>query len=170
MMPGYVPAPTAGNVWVYVHVTKFGTATDLSGVYVSLSGSGQTTKSDYTNAAGVVMIQWPNATTTYVNAVKSGYTTGIKVFDTSDYGPDFVDVSLHPGTQTLTIVPTTGPGGTVPTTVGPWGTPGAQGTMPAGYTNSQGQAMMDFLAANGMGLVMLCFVFTIIGLIKMAAK
>ena len=83
---------------------------------------------------------------------------------TSDFGPDTVNVQLHAGTQTMTIVPTTGPGGTVPTTVGPWGTPGPEGTMPAGYTNAQGQRMMDLLAFYGYDLVLLCILVTILAL------
>jgi hypothetical protein len=126
---------------------------------------GLTTKSDTTDASGVVRLQWPNATTAYINVVKAGYTTGIKVIETSDFGPDTVNIALHKGVQTMTIVPTTGPGGTVPTTIGPWGTPGPGGTMPAGYTNSQGQVMMDFLAANGLSLVQLCFLVTILALL-----
>jgi PKD repeat protein len=163
MVPGYVPSPLAGNVWVYVHVTESGA--DLSGTYISLSSTGLYTKSDTTDSSGIARFQWQNSTEVYINAAKAGYTTSSRVITTSAPGPDFVSIELHKGTQTLPLTPTLGPGGTVPTTIGPWGTPGPEGTMPLGYTNAQGQRMMDLLAVHGYDLVLLCIMVTILALL-----
>jgi len=174
MIPGYVPPAATGYVWVYVHVTDWSGSNDIADARVSLSGLGLTTRSDYTDSSGIVHIQWPNATEAYINTGKAGYTTDMTIITTSDFGPDTVNVRLHAGTQTMTIVPTTGPGGTVPTTLGPYGsqTPGPGSTMPSGYTNTQGQAMMDLLAFYGYDLAMLCILVTILAMlgVKLGAK
>ena len=160
MIPGYLPPATTGKIWVYVIVDENGA--NLPGVTVSLSGTGQTTRSDVTDGTGSVHIQWPNLSEVYINAAKAGYTTSSRVFTTSASGPDTIRISLHKGTSTMPLTPTPGPGGTVPTTANPYGTPGPLGTMPAGYTNNQGQIMMDYLASHGLELVELCFLVTIL--------
>ena len=163
MIPGYVPPAADGKIWVYVHVTDWMGTQDIQNAYVSLSGYGLTTKSDYTDASGIVHLQWSNSSTAYINVVKPGYTTEVRVVTTSAFGPDVVTIAIHAGTVSSTITPT--PGGTAIPTVNPWGTPAPGGTMPAGYTNNQGQEMMDFLAANGMSLVEICFMVTILALL-----
>lgn len=165
MIPGYVPPAADGYVWVYVHVTDWSGSQDISGASVSISATGKSTVQGTTDSSGIVHLQFPNATESYINTAKAGYTTAMTVITTSDFGPDTVNVKLHAGTQTMTIVPTTGPGGTVPTTASPWGTPGPYGTMPSGYTNAQGQMAMDYLAANGLMLVQLCVLVTICALL-----
>jgi PKD repeat protein len=109
--------------------------------------------------------QWvvPNNTQVRLTGSKVGYDGAEEIIDTGE-GPSYsVILYLDQQHTTPTLTPT--PGGTVPTTVGPYGTPGPSGTMASGYTNTQGQRMLDFLATNGMGLVELCFMVTILGLL-----
>lgn len=168
MHPGYVPAAADGKVWLYVIVNDADTGASLQDAHVSISGSGQTTKSDVTDSTGSIHIQWVNASTAYVTASKSGYTSGSKTVTTSDFGPDTVRIELHRSIVTPTATMTTGPGGTVPTTLAPGLNP--DGSYPAGYANTQGTQMMNLLAENGYNLVMLCIVVTMIALFKMISK
>jgi PKD repeat protein len=163
LIPGYVPNPSAGKVWVYVYVTDWQSQLPLSGATVSISGSGQSTQTGITGSSGGTSLQWANQTLAYINVAKSGYTTGSTSITTTPAGPDIVYISIHPGIYTATLTPVGT--GTIPVTVGPYGTPGPLGTMPAGYTNSQGQIMMDFLARNGLSLVELCFFVTVLALL-----
>jgi len=165
MHPGYVPPAAEGKVWLYVIVNDADTGASLSNAHVVVSGSGETSKSDYTDSSGSMHIQWKNSSVTYVTADKSGYTTVSKTTTTSAFGPDTVRIELHKSTVTPTATMTTGPGGTVPTTAGPWGTPGPEGTMPPGYTNARGQQIMDLLAYHGYDLVLLCIMVTMLALL-----
>lgn len=167
LIPGYIPAPQAGKIWVYIYVDENGI--NLPGVTVSVSGTGQSTQSGTTDSSGGIRVQWPNSTEAYINAAKAGYTTGSRVITTSPTGPDIVYISLHKGTSTATMVPTTGPGGTVAPTLNPNKDP-STGLYVPGYANQQGQQMMGFLAENGMSLLMLCVLATMMGLIKMMTK
>lgn len=164
LIPGYMPNASAGKVWVYVSVSDFSTSAPLPDVLVSISGSGLSTQSATTGSSGAVALQWPNSTTAYINAAKSGYTTGSKVITTSATGPDTTSISIHRGTLTATLTPST-TSATPIITIGPYGTPGASGTYGPGYVNNQGQIMMDFLATNGLSLVELCVMVTILALL-----
>jgi len=154
MIPGYIPPPAAGYVWVYTHVTDFSGSTSLSGATVSLSGSGLTTQVKTTDSSGIAMIQWPNVTTAYINVAKSGYTTGMRVITTSDFGPDFVTVALHQGTYTSTITPTIPPGGIT-----------AAPTLDSRTTSEKDVSMMEQVRNAGPDLINLAILATIFGLI-----
>lgn len=163
LIPGYVPPAPEGYVWIYVYVLDFQTYLPLSGATVTVSGYGLPTKTAVTGSAGSVNIQWPNATTAYINAAKSGYTTGSQVITTSDYGPDIVWIAIHKGVLTATLTPTPSPGGTTSPTVAPG--KNADGTYTAGYSSVKGLEMMNWLAENGLMLVQLCFVVTVMALL-----
>ena len=171
MIPGYLPPAANGSVWVYVHVTDFSGSVSLSGATVSLSGSGLSTVVKTTDNAGIAMLQWPNVTTAYINAAKSGYTTGMRVITTSDYGPDFVTIALHLGTYTSTITPTIPPGGiTAAPTYAPYCNPNA-GDYDAGKcTNLKDASMMEQIRDAGPDLINLAIIATIFGLIGLIMK
>ena len=154
MIPGYLPPPAVGYVWVYVHVTDFSGSVSLSGATVSLSGAGLSTVVKTTDSAGIAMLQWPNVTTAFINAAKPGYTTGMKVITTSSFGPDFVTIALHQGTYTSTITPTVPPGGIT-----------APPTLDSRTTSEKDIAMMDKIRDAGPDLIDLAIVATIFGLI-----
>jgi PKD repeat protein len=165
MVPGYVPPAAAGKVWLYVLVNDLATGAVIPGAQVSISGSGQATQTGTTDSTGSVHKQWANVSTAYVSVSATGYSVGTKTIVTSNFGPDVVRVELSKGTLTVAPTQTTGPGGTIPVTPGPYGTPGPMGTMAAGYTNNQGQMMLDYLAAHGMDLIQLCFLVTVCALL-----
>jgi PKD repeat protein len=163
MVPGYVPPAASGKVWLYVLVNDQTTGAAISGATVSISGTGQTTQTGTTDNVGTISKQWANASTAYVTAAKTGYNTGSKTVVTSSFGPDTIRIELNKGIVTPTATATTGPGGTVAPTLAPG--KNADGTYQAGYTNMQGQEMMNWLAENGMALVQLCFLVTVFALL-----
>jgi PKD repeat protein len=165
MVPGYVPPAATGKVWLYVMVNDLATGATIPGAQVSISGSGQATQTGTTDSTGSVHKQWANVSTAYVSVSATGYSVGTKTIVTSNFGPDVVRVELSKGTITVAPSQTVGPGGTTYPTVGPYGTPGPSGTMAPGYTNNQGQMMIDYLAAHGMDLIQLCFLVTVCALL-----
>jgi hypothetical protein len=108
--------------------------------------------------------QWivPNNTQVHLTATKTGYDGADEIINTGP-GPSYSTI-LYLDQVGTTPIPTTSPGATI-TTINPYGTPGPSGTMPAGYTNNQGQRMLDFLATHGMELVELCFMVTVLALL-----
>ncbi len=166
LIPGYVPAAPEGKVYLYVTVNDADTLQGLAGAYVSAAQAGQPTKSDVAGSQGVVIITVKNSTSTYVTASKSGYTSVSRTLTTSAFGPDSLMISLQKSTIQPTATATPGPGGTVAPTI----SPGQQPTNPDGtpnkdYANQQGQIMMNFLASNGLNLVTLCVLVTMLALL-----
>ena len=159
MIPGYLPPPAVGYVWVYVHVTDFSGSVSLSGATISLSGSGIPTVVTPTDSSGIAALQWPNVTTAFINAAKPGYTTGMKVITTSSFGPDFVTIALHQGTYTSTITPTIPPGGIT-----------AAPTLDPRSTSEKDAAMMNQVREAGPMLIGLAIIATMVGLMKLMAK
>jgi PKD repeat protein len=165
LWPDYIPAPSAGNVSLYVLVYDQQTGSPLYLSSVRVDGNNINTFLKNTGPEGQAIFTIKNNTAIHVTASKAGYNTITRTMTTSNTGPDTLMISLPRSTVTVAPTQTTGPGGTVPTTIGPYGTPGPGGTMAPGYTNNQGQLMMDFLARNGMSLVELCFYVTVLALL-----
>ena len=117
------------------------------------------------------MLQWPNVTTAYINAAKSGYTTGMRVITTSDYGPDFVTIALHLGTYTSTISPTIPPGGITPgPTYAPYCNPSASDYDESKCSTAKDASMMNQVRDAGPILITLAILATIMGLLKLMGK
>jgi PKD repeat protein len=165
LWPDYIPAPSSGNVSLYVLVYDQQTGTPLYLSTVRVDGNNINTILKNTGPEGQAVFTVKNQTSIHVTASKAGYNTITRTMTTSNTGPDTLMISLPRSTVTVAPTQTTGPGGTVPTTIGPYGTPGPGGTMAPGYTNNQGQLMMDFLARNGLSLVELCFFVTVLALL-----
>jgi PKD repeat protein len=165
LWPDYIPAPSSGNVSLYVLVYDQQTGTPLYLSSVRVDGNNINTILKNTGPEGQAVFTIKNQTSIHVTASKAGYNTITRTMTTSNTGPDTLMISLPRSTVTVAPTQTTGPGGTVPTTIGPYGTPGPGGTMAPGYTNNQGQLMMDFLARNGLSLVELCFFVTVLALL-----
>jgi PKD repeat protein len=162
MWPDYISAPSAGNVTLYVLVYDQQTGGPLYLSSVRVDGNTINTFLKNTGPEGQAMFTIKNDSSVHVTASKSGYTSITKVITTSHFGPDTVMISLP--RVTVTGSPTSTPTPSWMTTAPTVG-PGPQGTMPPGYTNTQGQIMMDFLARNGLSLVELCFFVTILALL-----
>jgi len=159
MYPGYMPPAATGKVWLYIIVNDADTGASLSGARVQLDATGQTRKSDVTDATGSVHIQWANKTATWIHVGDmAGYGSADAYTTTSDYGPDTVRVELHRGTVTPTATATTGSGGTaVPTT--------------DARTNTQKQDdVANLVLDNAYGLVAFFIMLIIIGGVKMISK
>jgi PKD repeat protein len=165
LWPDYIPAPSSGNVSLYVLVYDQQTGTPLYLSSVRVDGNNINTILKNTGPEGQAVFTIKNQTSIHVTASKAGYNTITRTMTTSNTGPDTLMISLPRSTVTVAPTQTTGLGGTVPTTIGPYGTPGPGGTMAPGYTNNQGQLMMDFLARNGLSLVELCFFVTVLALL-----
>jgi PKD repeat protein len=165
LWPDYIPAPSAGNVSLYVLVYDQQTGSPLYLSTVRVDGNNINTFLKNTGPEGQAIFTIKNNTVIHVTASKAGYDTITRTMTTSNSGPDTLMISLPRSTITPTVTATTGPGGTIPVTQGPYGTPGPMGTMAPGYTNNQGQMMLDYLAAHGMDLIQLCFLVTVCALL-----
>jgi PKD repeat protein len=165
LWPDYIAAPSAGNVSLYTLIYDQQTGSPLYLSTVRVDGNSINTVLKNTGPEGQAVFTVKNNTLVHVTASKAGYDTITRTLTTSNLGPDTLMISLPRSTVTIAPTQTTGPGGTIPTTIGPYGTPGPGGTMAPGYTNNQGQIMMDFLARNGLSLVELCFFVTVLALL-----
>ena len=165
LWPDYIPAPSAGNITLYVLIYDQQTGSPLYLSPVRVDGNTINTVLKNTGPEGQASFTVKNDTFIHVTASKAGYDTITRTMTTSHLGPDTLMISLPRSIVSPTATQTTGPGGTIPPTIDPYGTPGPSGTMPAGYTNNQGQIMMDFLARNGLSLVELCFFVTVLALL-----
>lgn len=166
MWPEDIPAAATGKVNLFVIVNDYESGNAITGASVSFrdSATGVTT-SHTTGHSGTVQTTATNATMMYITVSKYGYDTRTVPFETSDFGPDTKRVELFK--SVVTTVPTaTIPHGGVTTavTVDPAGTPDPAGGS-SGYSTAKGQQMMDYLAMNGMDLVQLCVMVTILGLL-----
>jgi len=165
---------TAGWVTLYVHVI------DADNTHINIPGASvfggdqnygilqnSTPFGITTNSAGIASVIVQNQSNIYLTVSKAGYSTRTQVVysGTGSGGNASVTatVLLPKATVSPTVTLTAGPGGTVPVTADPAGTPDPSGK-PNGYSNAKGQQMLDWLAENGMSLVQLCFVVTIMAL------
>ena len=107
-----------------------------------------------------------NATNYQITGSKSGYLSKTININSGEGPSKTVVVELSKATVTTVPTSTIPPGGVTPAvTPDPAGAPGD-----AGYSNAKGQEIMDYLASHGMELVSICFVVTILGLLKMVSK
>lgn len=169
---------TSGWVTLYVTVTDLATGEPIAGARVSGGDNnyGTTVNSSAfsltTNSQGMANVPVKNNTVVYLTAYKPGYTQLEAAVNTGTANGGDAHVSYWfklskgsvalPGTTITTL-----PGGGYPTTqrtIDPAGTPDPSGGSSA-YSSNKGQQMMDYLAMNGMNLVQLCFLVTVLGLL-----
>jgi PKD repeat protein len=160
MWPDYIPAPSAGNVTLYALVYDQQTGAPLYLSMVRVDGNTINTVLTTTGPEGQAMFTIKNDTSIHVTASKTGYSSITKVITTSHFGPDTVMISLPRLTVTTIPTATTGPGGTTPVYVDP-NDPSLRG----GDTSLKAQEMMNWIAMNGMTLVQLCFLVTVLALL-----
>lgn len=163
LIPGYVPAAPSGSVYVFAKVSDAYTLYPIDKANVQVAGSGVNSSSQATNAAGLAIFTVPNNTAMTFTAYKQGWISKSKTITTSPFGPDTAIIELERSTTTVTPTQTAGPGGTVAPTQDPYLNP--DGSYPDGYSNMQGQNMLNWLAANGMSLIQLCFMVTVMALL-----
>lgn len=169
---------SAGYVTLYITVTDISTGNPIAGATVSGGGKNygvllnSSAFSLTTNEQGMASVPVPNGTFIYMTAYKSGYSAQTAAVDTGTGSGGDAKVTywfkMSKATTGPTAAITTLPGGGYPTTsptVDPAGTPDPSGKGGGGYSTAKGQQMMDYLAQNGMDLVQLCFIVTILALV-----
>ncbi len=168
MWPSTIAAPDDGYLYLKVIVADLDTKEFVEGATVSIRDSTGLTQVDTVPYTGNVEFEVPNSSMVYVSASKNGYVTTSKTYTMSAFGlvQDVVRIEMSKKYVTATQTPVANR-----TTVDPAGTPDPSGGSSA-YSAAKGQNMMDYLAANGMDLVQLCFLVTILGLmgIKLGGK
>ena len=162
----YTTTPT-GFVTLYINTRDYDSKAVLTNVnlqiknLVTLAVTGESTGS--TDSVTTVVT---NATNYQITGSKSGYLSKTININSGETSSKTVVVELSKATVTPAITSTIPPGGITPVvTPDPAGAPGD-----AGYSNAKGQEIMDYLASHGMELVSICFVVTILGLLKMVSK
>ena len=162
----YVSTPS-GFVTLYINTRNYDTKAVLTGVGIQLKNlvtgaiTGESTGS--TDSVSTVVT---NATNYQITGSKSGYISKTIIINSGEALSKTVVLELSKATVTPAITSTIPPGGVTPVvTLDPAGAPGD-----AGYSNAKGQEIMDYLASHGMELVSICFVVTILGLLKMVSK
>jgi len=161
MWPDYIPAPSAGNVTLYALVYDQQTGAPLYLSMVRVDGNTINTVLTTTGLEGQAMFTIKNDTSIHVTASKTGYSSITKVITTSHFGPDTVMISLPRLTVTTIPTATPGPGGVTPVITQDPNDPSLHG----GDTSLKAQEMMNWIAMNGMTLVQLCFLVTVLALL-----
>jgi hypothetical protein len=163
MLP-YAPSPGAGNTNLYVTVLENANHVPVDSARVDIMFVGNATLTAYTNNAGTQVFTLPNMTDVRVVVTKPGWQGNVVSLNTGPYETASVSIGMDRGYVTPTVTRTPLPG---EVTARPTLRPGqnADGTYSSNYANLQGQDMMNWLATNGMQLVQLCFLITILALL-----
>jgi hypothetical protein len=153
--------PGSGNINLAILVNDKTTGAAINSVTLRVFKPDGSTTIESTGSAGSVVTVVPNVSVIVVDASKSGYTSGTKTITTSSFGPDSLRIELSKSTVTVTATATPLPG---QTTVAPTIDPNDP-SLHDGDTSLKAQEMMNWLAMNGMDLVQLCFLVTVLALL-----
>jgi hypothetical protein len=160
MWPSDIPPAPAGKVTLYVEVNDYDTGYTVPGASITVRDSSGATQAQTTGTSGTRMFEVVNNSPCYITVTKYGYVTQTRSITTSVSGTDTVRVEL------MHVLVTTAPTNTIPpggvTTAVPIDTNAPEHT---GSTNAKAQDMMNYLANNGMQIVQLCVLVTILGLL-----
>jgi hypothetical protein len=162
LVPMYAPstAPPIGSVNLNVLVYGSDQVAPLAGATVTATPSGGAQQSINTDAGGNALFVVPNNTLIYLTAVAGGYSKATTTYTTTTTQDQFTQITINRISVTPTITQTPLPG---ETTVRPTQDPNDPAI--TGNTNAKAQEMMNWLAMNGLSLVQLCFLITILALI-----
>lgn len=168
MWPSDAPAAPAGKITLYVIVNDAQSGNAITGAQVTARDSTGITQARTTGTSGTVSFQVSNSSTVWWTVYRTSYVPASGSITASAFGPDTKRVELQ--REVITTVPTNTipPGGvTTAQTVNPY-SPGQNG----GDTGPAAQQMMIYLADNGMGLVQLAFMVTILAFlgVKLGGK
>jgi len=170
--PGLPPGP--GNINLYIPVVDADTTYAIGSVGVQVELPSGAITGDITGPGGdAAVFVVPNNTIIKARASKTGYGPVTELFNSGEVTPKTKTLSMYRLVVTPVPTATPGPGGG---TIGPGGTPGPGGTTPVyvdpndpslhgGDTSLKAQEMMNWIAMNGMSLVQLCFLVTIMALL-----
>jgi len=155
----YVTTPS-GFVTLYINTRNYDTKAVLTGVNLQIKNlvtgaiTGESTGS--TDSVSTVVT---NATNYQITGSKSGYLSKTININSGEASSKTVVVELSKATVTPVPTATTGPGGTTPVYVDP-----NDPSLHRGDTSLKAQEMMNWIAMNGMTLVQLCFLVTVLAL------
>jgi len=163
MLP-YAESPGTGNTNLYVTAIENINHVPVPSARVDISWVGNPTLTAYTNSAGTQVFTLPNNTVVKVTVTKEGWLGNVVSINTGPDETESVSIGIDRAYVTPTVTRTPLPG---ETTVRPTLRPGENpdGTKQPGYANAQGQEMLNYLATNGMTLVELCFMVTVLALL-----
>lgn len=158
MYPTTLP-PGDGNVNLYVTVTDEDTGALIRDASLTAT-YGTTTQGGTSGSTGTEIFVVPNQTNIRITGSKAGYTSATQYLNSG------TGTVINTGLELTKLLVTTVPTSTIP----PGGVTTAVTVNPhdpsiTGNTNASAQDMMNWLAANGMQLVQLCFLVTILGLL-----
>ena len=154
-------APGSGNVNLLVIVTDATTGYTLDRVSLTATAPSGAQTGGMTGSAGTETFVVPNMSFITVSGSKAGYRSATGTITTTAFGPDTLRIPLSKLTVTPTITATPLPGQpTVAPTIDA-NDPSRNG----GDTSPKAQEMMNWLAMNGMDLVQLCFLVTVLALL-----
>ncbi len=163
--PGLDPGP--GNVNLYVTAYGSDQVAPMPGVQITAVISGGATTAEVTGSNGVSTFVLPNSTLIYVSGSKAGYQKVTSTITLTNVTDQYLNLALQKATVTTAPTQTIVPGElTTRPTVDP--------NDPAitGNTNAKAQEMMNWLAMNGMDLVQLAFLVTVLAFlgVKLGGK
>lgn len=152
--------PGDGNVNLYVSTREADTYNIIRDASVTVSIAGSSTQGGNTGSTGTETFVVPNQTVINIAASKPGYIGSNTVINSGTGTSASATVYLTAQTVTPTVTRTVAPGEiTVRPTVDP------HDPSITGSTNAKGQEIMNWLAMNGMDLVQLCFMVTVLALL-----
>ena len=152
--------PGTGNVNLIITVNDKTTGLKLNSLLRIVKPDGSV-NGESTGSSGSVVTVVPNVSYILVTATKTGYESATKGITTSSFGPDSLQIELTKTTVTPVVTATPLPGQLTPAPTQDPNDPSLHG----GDTSFKAQEMMNWLAMNGMDLVQLCFLVTVLALL-----
>jgi hypothetical protein len=154
-------APGTGNVNLQIIVSGSPSGMAVPDVTLAIAQPSGAVEGGRTGETGTYVAVVPNTSLIRVTASKSGYSTVTSTITTSAAGPDTLRITLSRLSVIPTITATPLPG---EVTVRPTTDPNDP-SLHGGDTSLKAQEMMNWLAMNGMDLVQLCFLVTVLALL-----
>lgn len=160
MYPPALP-PGAGNTNLYITARDYDTYYLLTSATIKYTQPSGAVTVGNTGSSGTDMQNFPNSTVIIVAASKAGYTGASITVNTGTGTTKSATIYLSKATVTPTVTATPLPGEITPRPTQDPNDPALHG----GDTSMKGQEMMNYLAMNGMDIVQLCVMVTILALL-----
>jgi len=153
-------SPGEGNVNLYVTVLDADSYDIIRDASVQVRLPTGAVQGGSTGSSGTEIFVVPNSTVINIAAAKAGYVGSNTVVNSGAGTTASATVYLHKAVITTTPTSTIPPGGVTPAVTADPNDPSITGS-----TNAKGQEMLNWLAMNGMDLVQLCFLVTVMALL-----
>ena len=153
-------SPGEGNVNLYVTVLDADTYDIIRDASVQVRLPTGAVQGGSTGTSGTEIFVVPNSTVINIAAAKAGYVGSNTVINSGIGTTASATVYMHKAVITTTPTSTIPAGGVTPAVTADPNDPSITGS-----TNAKGQEMLNWLAMNGMDLVQLCFLVTVLALL-----